>query len=152
MNNKLFCSGNSRKQFSCPGSIMFKAELIETKISRRQSAIVTFYRSTLPVTESTIIATIHCPYVGYCLFGISLVTHIPYYVPCTFPIAIVSYWVVLSFTHLFTPLVPCTQLGYSTLPTMYYWISTSVAIPCLFDSITCFVSYILSPLYLCFRT
>ena len=43
------------------------------------------------------------------------------------------------------------------LPTMYYWISTSVAIPYLFDSITCFVGYILSPLYLylgisCFAT
>ena len=36
------------------------------------------------VTESTIIATIHCPDIGYCLFGISLVTHIPYYVSCTF--------------------------------------------------------------------
>ena len=101
------------------------------------------------VTESTIIATIHCPDVGYCLFGISLVTHILYHVPCTFLIVIVSYWVVLSFARLFTPLASCTQLGYSTLPTMYYWISTSVAIPCLFDSITCFVSYILSLLYLC---
>ena len=104
------------------------------------------------VTESTIIATIHCPDVGYCLFGIPLVTHIPYHVHCTFPIVIVSYWVVFSFARLFIPLAPCTQLGYSTLPTMYYWISTSVAIPCLFDSITCFVSCILSPLYLCFRT
>ena len=28
---------------------------------------------------------------------------------------------------------------------MYYWISTSVVIPYLFDSITCFVSYIRSP-------
>ena len=61
------------------------------------------------VTESTIIATIHCPDVGYCLFGISLVTHILYHVPCTFLIVIVSYWVVLSFTRLFTPLTPCTQ-------------------------------------------
>ena len=104
------------------------------------------------VTESTIIATIYCPDVGYCLFGNSLVTHIPYHVSCIFSIVIVSYWVVLSFARLFIPLAPCTQLGYSTLPTMYYWISTSVAIPCLFDSITCFVSYILSPLYLCFRT
>ena len=104
------------------------------------------------VTESTIIAIIYCLDVGYCLFGIPLVMHIPYHVPCTFPIVIVSYWVVLSFAHLFIPLAPCTQSGYSTLPTMYYWISTSVAIPCLFDSITCFVSYILSPLYLCFRT
>ena len=43
-------------------------------------------------------------------------------------------------------------LGYSMLFTMYYWISTSVAIPYLFDSISCFVSYILSPLSLCFRT
>ena len=33
---------------------------------------------------------------------------------------------------------------------MYYWFSTLVAIPYLFDSITCFVSYILSPLYLCY--
>lgn len=32
---------------------------------------------------------------------------------------------------------------------MYYWFSTLVAIPCLFDSITCFVSYILSPLHSC---
>ena len=106
----------------------------------------------LVVTESTIIATIHCPDVGYCLFGVSLLTHILCHVPCTFLIVIVSYWVVLSFARLLTPLAPCTQLGYSTLPTMYYWISTSVAISCLFDSITCFVSYILSPLYLCFRT
>ena len=104
------------------------------------------------VTESTIIATIHCPDVGYYLFGISLVTHISYHLPCTFPIAIVSFWVVPSFARLFTPLALVPKLGYSTLPTMYYWISTSVAIPYLFDSITCFVSYILSPLYLCFRT
>ena len=104
------------------------------------------------VTESTIIATIHCPNVGYGLFGISLVTYIPYHVPCTFPIVIVSYWVVLSFARLFTHLALYTQWRYSTLPTMYYWISTSVAIPYLFDSITCFVDYILSPLYLCFRT
>ena len=104
------------------------------------------------ITESAIIATIHCPDVGYYLFGISLVTYIPYHVSCTFPMVIVSFWVILSFARLFTPLAPCTQLGYSTLPTMYYWISTSVAIPCLFDSITCFVSYILSPLYLFFRT
>ena len=62
------------------------------------------------VTESTIIATIPCPDVGYCLFGICLVTHIPYHVPCTFPIVIVSYWVVLSFVRLFTPLAPCNQI------------------------------------------
>ena len=104
------------------------------------------------ITESTIITTIHCPEVGYCLFRIPLVTHILYHVPCTFLIVIVSYWVVLLFARLFIPLAPCTQSGYSTLPTMYNWISTSVAIPCLFDSITCFVSYILSPLYLCFMT
>ena len=35
---------------------------------------------------------------------------------------------------------------------MYYWFSTLVAIPYLFDSITGFVSYILSHLHLCFRT
>ena len=104
------------------------------------------------VTESTIIATVYCPDVGYCLFGICLVTHIPYYVSCTFPIVIVSYWVVLSLLAYLFPSLPYTQLGYSTLPTMYYWISTSVAIPCLFDSITCFVSYILSLLYQSFRT
>ena len=69
-----------------------------------------FATGLLCVTESTIIATIHCPDVGYCLFGISLVTHIPYYVPCTFPIVIVSCWVVLSFVRLFTPLAPCTQI------------------------------------------
>ena len=61
------------------------------------------------VTESTIIATIHCPDVGYCLFGISLVTHIPYHVPCIFLIVIVSYWVVFPFARLFTPLCPCIQ-------------------------------------------
>ena len=33
------------------------------------------------VTESTIIATIHCPDVGYCLFRNPLVTHISYHVP-----------------------------------------------------------------------
>ena len=33
------------------------------------------------VTESTIIATIHSPDVGYCLFRNPLVTHIPYHVP-----------------------------------------------------------------------
>ena len=104
------------------------------------------------VTESTIIATIHCPQVGYYLFGNPLVTHIPYHVSCIFLIVIVSYWVVLSLVRLLAPLAPCTQLGYSMLPTMYYWISTLVAISYLFDSITCFVSYILSPLYLCFKT
>ena len=33
------------------------------------------------VTESTIIATIHCSDVGYCLFRNPLVMHIPYHVP-----------------------------------------------------------------------
>ena len=33
------------------------------------------------VTESTIIATIHCPDIGCCLFRNPLVTHIPYHVP-----------------------------------------------------------------------
>ena len=121
-------------------------------IYRLERAIPRLPGRWLFVTESTIIATIHCSGVGYCLFGISLVKHIPYHVPCTFPIVIVSYWVVPSFARLFTPLASGTQLGYSTLPTMYHWISTSVGIPCLFDSITCFVSYILSPVYLCFRT
>ena len=35
----------------------------------------------LTVTESTIIATIHCPDVGFCLFRNPLVAHIPYHVP-----------------------------------------------------------------------
>ena len=72
--------------------------------------------------KSTIIATAtHCPNVGYCLFVISLVTHIPYYVSCTLLIVIVSkYWVGLSFAHVFTPLIPCTQFENSMFPTMYY--------------------------------
>ena len=45
---------------------------------------LTFVGESIAVTESTIIATIHCPDVGYCLFGNPLVTHIPYHVPCTF--------------------------------------------------------------------
>ena len=72
------------------------------------------------VMESTTIATIHYPDVGYYLFGIPLITHIPYHVSCTFSIVIISYWVVLSFARLIIPLAPCTQLGYSTLSTMYY--------------------------------
>ena len=106
------------------------------------------------VTKSTIITTqaIHCPDVGYYLFGNPLVTHIPYHVPCIFLIVIISYLVVLSLVRLLAPFTPCIHLGYSTLPTRYYGISTSVAIPYLFDSITCFVSYILSPIYICFRT
>ena len=67
------------------------------------------------VMESTIIATIHCPDVGDCLFGNLLVTYIPYHIPCTFLIVIVSYWVVLSLVRLLVPLAPCTQLGYSML-------------------------------------
>ena len=35
----------------------------------------------LIVMESTIVATIHCPDVGYCLFRNLLVTHISYHVP-----------------------------------------------------------------------
>ena len=68
------------------------------------------------VTESTIVTTIYCPDIGYCLFGISLVTHIPYHVLCTFPIVIVSYWVVLSFARLLPSLLvpnwnsPCSLL------------------------------------------
>ena len=80
------------------------------------------------VTESTIIATIHCPDVGYCLFGNPLVTYICYHVPCTFLIVIVSYWVVHFLVRLLAPFVPYTYLRYSTLPTIYYWICTSVAI------------------------
>ena len=36
----------------------------------------------LGVTQSTIIATIHCSDVGYCLFRNPLVTHISYHLPC----------------------------------------------------------------------
>ena len=61
---------------------------------------------TFSVTESTIIATIHCPDIGYCLFGISLVMHIPYHVPCTFLIVIVSYWVVLPLLAYLLLLLP----------------------------------------------
>ena len=150
------------KRFSPWETLQVKPTLVLRLMYFKRFAMVCFWvpegipspegMAGMTVTESTITATLHCPDVGYCLFGISLVTHISYHVPYTFPIVIVSYWVVLSFARLFTPLAFCTQLGYSTLPTMYYWISTSVAIPCLFDSITCFVSYILSPVDLCFRT
>ena len=58
------------------------------------------------VMESTIIATIHCPDVGDCLFGKLLVTYIPYHVPCTFLIVIVSYWVLLSLVRLLALLAP----------------------------------------------
>ena len=104
------------------------------------------------VTESTIIATIYCPDVGYCLFEMfpSIACYLLsfLYLPRCYSFLLGSTF----FARIFIPLAPCTRLGYSTLPTMYYWISTSVAIPCLFDSITCFVSCILSPLYPCFRT
>ena len=60
------------------------------------------------VMESTIIATIHCPDSGYCLFGTPLVTHIPDHVSCTFCFVIVSYEVIPSFARLFTLLAPCT--------------------------------------------
>ena len=56
------------------------------------------------VTESTIIATIHCSDVGYCLFRNPLVTHIPYHVSSF--IVIVSYWVVLSLVRLLAPPAP----------------------------------------------
>ena len=59
------------------------------------------------VTESTIIATTHCPDVGYCLFGIFLVTYFPYYVSCTFPIVIVpigKYLPLLAYLLSFLPI------------------------------------------------
>ena len=104
------------------------------------------------VMESTSIATIHCPDVEHFLFVIPLVTHIPYHVPCTFLIVIVSYWVILFLVRILAHSWSRTPSGYFMLPTMYYWISISGAIFYLFDSITYFVSYILSPLYLCSRT
>ena len=58
------------------------------------------FENNICVTESAIIATIHCPDVGYCLFGISIVTYIPYHVSCTSLIVIVSYWVVPFFCSL----------------------------------------------------
>ena len=42
---------------------------------------LTFLQLLNSVTESTIIATIHCLDVGYCLFRNPLVTHIPYHLP-----------------------------------------------------------------------
>ena len=63
------------------------------------------------VTESTIIPTIHCPDVGYCLFGNLLVTYIPYHAPCTSLIVIVSYWVLLSLVRLLAPLAPYAPIG-----------------------------------------
>ena len=81
-----------------------------------------------------------------------LVMHISYHVPSIFLIVIVSYWVVLSLVRLLASFAPCTHLGYSMLSAIYYWISTFVAILYLSDSVTCFVSYILLPLSLCFRT
>ena len=79
--------------------------------AKRNSCIVFYFFSVRGnVTQSTIVATIHCPDVGYCLFRNPLVTHIPYNVPCTILIVIVSYWVVLSFVFAhqapFTPLNP----------------------------------------------
>ena len=56
--------------------------------------------------ESTIIATIHCPDVGYFLLENPLVTHIPHHVPSTFLIVIVSYWVVLSLVRLRAAFAP----------------------------------------------
>ena len=78
--------------------------------------------------------------------------YFPDYVPYISLIVIVSYWVVHSLVRLLAPLTPRTQLGHFTPPTMYYLISTSVAMSYLFDSISCFISYILSPIYLCFWT
>ena len=56
-----------------------------TKNSIRIASGGDYMELTLPasktVTESTIIATIHCSDVGYCLFRNPLVTHIPYHVP-----------------------------------------------------------------------
>lgn len=45
------------------------------------------------VTECTIINTITCPDVGFCLFGNPQVIHILYHVPFTFLIDRVYYWV-----------------------------------------------------------
>ena len=61
------------------------------------------------VTESTIIATIHCPDVGYCLFRNPLVN--AYLLPCTFLIVIVSYWVLLSLVRLLAPLAFLYPIG-----------------------------------------
>ena len=74
----------------------------------------------------------------------------PYLVPSL--LVIVSYWVVLSLVPLLLPFVHCTQLGNLVPFTTYYWFSISVATSYLFDSITCFVTYILSHLHFCFKT
>ena len=44
-------------------------------------SLAAFIKATGTVTESTIITTIHCPDVEYCLFRNPLVTHNPYPVP-----------------------------------------------------------------------
>ena len=72
--------------------------------------------------------------------------------PCTFPIIRVSYWAVLSLVRLLLPFVSCTVLGNPMLATIYYWFSTLVAIPFIFDSITCVVTHILLHLHLYFTT
>ena len=103
----------------------------------------------------------HCNWIYYCryysltwhwILSIRMSSVTNHSLPCSFPIVRVSYWVVLSLVCLLLPFVSCILLGNPILPTMYYWFSTLVAIPYLFDFITCFVSYILSHLHLCFRT
>ena len=59
------------------------------------------------VTESTIIATIYYPEVGYCLFGNPLVTLIPDHIPCTF---LICYSFLLGSTFLSSLVsTPCSQ-------------------------------------------
>src|SRR6201996_2761694 len=62
------------------------------------------------VTESTIIATIHCPDVGYCLFGISIVN--ANFLPCSLYLPY-CYSFLLGSTFPCSPIFspcPCTQI------------------------------------------
>jgi len=105
--------------------------------------------STLAVTKSTNLAIIPYHDVGYCLLEFpGNESFITLYLPYCYGFLLGS----TCLSSLISTFVPCTQLGNPMLPTMYYWFSTLVAIFYLFDSITCFVSYILSHLHLGFRT
>ena len=54
------------------------------KPNRNHIPLFYFFSVRGNVMESTIIATIHCPDIWYCLFGIPLVTHIPYHIFVSF--------------------------------------------------------------------
>ena len=105
----------------------------------------------ITVTEST-----YCP--RYCNDLTLDISYFCYYMVAFYLLLYFPYWCsfLLGYSFLSSlisiPHHPSTQLGNHMILLQYYWISTPVAIPYLFDSITCFVCYILSPLNLCFRT